>query len=226
MNFQDINGTFAYNKGLILHERSQAEIARKRKEQSEKARAENINRKQRALRNSIQSHFNNLNKFVKEIFSKPSELSQFLIEKVLSTPGCRLISRQKFVEFKTKSDDFPTLVDDEMVPQVSGHFEDEYFDAIDLVRIESLSNEKSEYFIALVVPNRRASGNKIRNDLRDVELVVYKHKQEEFGFERDYEDCILYPPVNVELRDILKSLNDLNVFCGVILKKYQHFVTS
>jgi hypothetical protein len=226
LQLQDINRTFVYNKGMILHEKTQTEIARKQQEQAEIRRAENSRRKQQSLVNSIQSHFKNLEKFVKEVFAEPSELSRFLIEKVLSVPGCRLISRQKFVEGEPMDDDYPTLVSGSTLSVTSGHFEKEYFDSIDLVRIESLSNEKSEYFVALIVPNIRALGNEPRNDLRDMELVVYAHKNGNYGFESDEEDQVSHPPANVELRDTLKYLKDLNVFCQIILKKYQHLITS
>ena len=91
----------------------------------------------------------------------------------------------------------------------------------------SLENqsEKNEYLIALIVPTDSAFGKKPRTDLRDIELIVYEHKYQNHGFESDEEAHLSHPPANFELRNTLKSLKDLNVFCGIILKRYQHLIT-
>lgn len=210
---------------MILHEKTQAEISRKQQEQAESIRAEKSRRKQQSLVNSIQSHFKNLDKFVKEVFSEPSELSQFLIEKVLGRSNFRSITREKFVDCEPEKDDLPTLIP-EVHLSVSQRIEKEYFDVIDLVRIESLTSEKGEYFIALIVPKGGVFGNKPRNDLRDAELIVYEHRCQAHGFQTDEETYLSHPPANVELRETLKSLKNLNVFCEVILKRYQNLITS
>jgi hypothetical protein len=226
MNIEDINRAFVYNRGMTFHKKAQAEIDRERLENFSKVKQIKAEQRRRRLVKSIQSHFKNLEKFVKEVFAEPSELSQFLVEKVLSVPGCRLIARQKFVECEKKDDNFPTLIPDVTLSVSIGNLEKEYFAAIDLVKIESLSNEKSEYFISLIVPNNTALGSKPRNDLRDIELVVYEHRCLASGFESDEETYLSYPPANVELRESLKSLRDLNVLCEVLLNRYQHLITS
>lgn len=51
MNFKDIDRAFVYNRGVLLHERSQAEIVQKQKEQEESRLIEKAERKQKALVN-------------------------------------------------------------------------------------------------------------------------------------------------------------------------------
>ncbi len=222
---EELNRAFIYNRGMVLHESNLAEMSRKRQEKLKKIKTERARRKQLSLISSTQSHFRNLQKFVTDIFAEPSELSQFIIDKILISNYFRFISKQKLVQCEPREQD--DLL--ELIPGarllVSSRLKEECFHIVDLAEIKSLSTEDLEYFVALIISESESSDSKKRNDLKGIELIVYEHKKQSIGFLNNEEVYMSNPPVSAELCQTLKNLKDLNEFCRAILNNYQHLIT-
>jgi hypothetical protein len=233
MNIQTINRAFVYNKGLILHEKSLSEASLQKEEELKKARAKRAERKRLALIRGIQSTFKKTEKFVKEIFAEPSALSRFLIEKVLSQPSFIFLNRYVINDnvvipnLETSSEENPIDFISGAKIICSGFVNKEAFEVINIAKIESLSDEKKQCFVALIILKRFLfSGQKNKNDLQNVSLVIYEDRIDRCGFRCVEEIYISHPPANMELLKKLKSLNDPNFFCRSILEMYQNLIAS
>lgn len=212
-----IDSAFVFNKGLVEHERQIEKERLENKKRIEEIKAQKKDRKDRALRNSINSHYTNLVQFVKEIFSQPSELSNFVLSVASEkTDQTYIITRSVPVS----SDPSTNSQENDLPPEFSGgvsmKMEEKSLMAIKLVKIPNLSDEKREYFVALVLP--LIEGKISPDNFKDVDVIVYESVREKGGFEHSQESHDFVP--SVELKEVLKSLCDINIFCKVLLETY------
>lgn len=208
-----IDSAFVFNKGLVEQERLVEKERLQNLKRIEEAKAFRKERKRRALRNSINSHYANLVKFVKEIFSQPSELSNFVLSIVLEKKNKTIIiTRNTWLYDDSQVQNVPS----ELSGGIPMRIESKSFIAIKLVKIPNLQDENREYFVALLIPFSEAKHS--ADDLKDIDVVVCESVVEKGGFFHTEESYGFVP--STELRDVLKSLCDINIFCKVLLESY------
>jgi len=219
-----INEAFSICKTSVVNEMAQAEQTRVEEQRQESVRLNEEHRLELEMKGDIRIRFANLEKMVKSVFSKPSELSQFLLEKVLNNRGHHFLTRVIMTK-KGRAKPCPEFGG---LVATSMKTENVEFQLIDLVEIDSLSSERNRFFLALGIPS--LGGFKVGDkSLCRVEPVVYRYIQAQGGatfVEECYVSTSFSLPANAELRDALKNLCDLKIFCDTILKKYQHLITS
>lgn len=224
LTIASINEVFAICKTSILNEMSQAEQIR-----AETQRLENINlaekrKREIRIRNEINKSFADLKEMVKSVFAEPSELSQFLLEKVLNKSGqYHFLTRQVFIE-EGPAKPCPEL---DSVMATSMKPEEVIIQLIDLVEIGSLSSERNRFFLALGIPSLGFQVD--AKTICQAEPIAYRYVQAEGGA-LFVEECHISTsfslPANVELRDELERLCDFMIFCDTLLKRHQNLITS
>ena len=218
-----INEAFSICKASVVNEMVQAERTRIEEQRQEDIRLNEERRLELEMRGDVKMSFSNLKKMVKSVFAEPSELSQFLLEKILNKSGHHFLTRQVMTK-KGRAKPCPEFGGLMATPM---NMENVILKLIDLVEIDSLSSERNRFFLALGIPSLGFQGD--AKSLCQTDLVAYQHRQAEGGatfVEECYISTSFYSPANAELRDALKNLCDLKVFCDTILKKHQHLITS
>jgi len=218
-----INEIFSICKTSIVDEILKVEQALAEERRLENIRLKEEYLRENRIRNSIDEHFANLKQMVKDVFSEPSELSQFLLEKVLNKCGQQSLSRRTMVE-KGPAKLCPEIGGFSAIPM---KMIDINFQLIDLVEIDSLSSERSRFFIGLGIPSLGFQVD--AKSLCQAEPITYVYRKAEGGalFVEEFHIYTSFSkPANSELRNVLKNLCDFKMFCHTILKKYQHLITS
>jgi len=227
---EDINKTFSICMTSIVNEIVNAEQTREEEQRLENIRLNEERQHQILIRNSINEHFANLKKMVKSVFAKPSELSQFLLDKVLNKPReHHFLNRQVMVKKgRTKPcPEFDSLIGAGAIVAMSMKMKDVRFQMIDLVKIDTLSSEQNQFFLALGIPSIGFQVD--AKSICQIEPIAYQYRQAQGGalyMEECHISTSFSVPANPELRNVLKNLCEFSIFCDTLLKKHQHLITS